>query len=93
MIHSYSITKILRFGHDCTSTSSARSPCHLRLQADIAVWVFREVSVDHYVCPCLVPLLLATPLVIHEKNWECLDPKAQGFHMALQDYSHRPNFL
>ena len=39
------ITKIFRFGHDCTSTSSARNPCYFCLQADIAVWVFRKVRV------------------------------------------------
>ena len=55
VICGYQVTKIFRSGHDCTSTSSARSP---RLPE---------------------PLLLATPLVIHEKNWQCLDPQAQVF--------------
>ena len=35
-----------RSGHDCPSTSSARSPRYFRLQADIAIWVFRKVSED-----------------------------------------------
>ena len=38
--------RMFRFGHDCTSTSSAKSPCYFRLQADFAVWVFREVTVN-----------------------------------------------
>ena len=41
-----STTKISRSGYDCTSTASARSPCYFRLQADITVWVFREMSVN-----------------------------------------------
>ena len=36
-----------------------------------------------------VPLLLATPLAIHEQNWKCLDIQAQGFPVALRDYVHR----
>ena len=43
--------------------------------------------------PNPVPLLLAAPLVIHEKNWKCLDIQAQGWHVALLKYFHRPNFL
>ena len=53
----------------CTSTSSARCPCS-----------GRECKRCAYPSP--VPLLLATPLVIHEKNWKCLDPQAQGFPVA-----------
>ena len=45
------------------------------------------------VYPSPVPLLLATPLVTHEKNWKCLDIQAQGFSVALKDQFHRPNFL
>ena len=33
------------------------------------------------------------PLVIHEKNWKCLDFLALGFAVALKDYVHRPNSL
>ena len=44
-------------------------------------------------CQSPVPLLLATPLVIREKNWKCLDPQAQGFAVALKDYFYRPNSL
>ena len=40
------VTKMFRSGHDCTNTSSARSPYYFRLQADITIWVLREVSAD-----------------------------------------------
>ena len=33
-----------------------------------------ESECRHYTCPNPVPLLLAAPLAIHEKNWKCLDP-------------------
>ena len=46
VIRSNQVTKIFRSGHDCTSTSSARSPCYFRLQADITIWVLRKVRVD-----------------------------------------------
>ena len=37
------ITEIFRSGHDCVSASSARRPCHFRLQANITIWVLRKV--------------------------------------------------
>ena len=37
------VSKMFRSGHECTSTSSARSPCYFRLHADIAIWVLRKV--------------------------------------------------
>ena len=39
------VTKMFRSGHDCTSTSSARSPCYFRLQADITSWVLRKMRI------------------------------------------------
>ena len=45
----------------------------------------------HYAYPNPVPRLLATPLVIHEKNWKCLDVQATGFPVALQEHFHQPN--
>ena len=56
-------------------------------------WGPSESACRHHAYQSPVPLLLTTPLVIHEKNWKCLDPQAQGFSMALQDYVHRPNSL
>ena len=52
-----------------------------------------QSACGHYAYPNPVLLLLATPLVIHEKNWKCLDIQAQGFSIALRDYVHRPNCL
>ena len=37
--------------------------------------------------------LVVPLLVIHEKNWQCFDPLAQGFPVALWDYFHQPNSL
>ena len=51
-----------------------------------------ESACRHYAYPT-VPLLLATPLVIQEKNWKCLDTQPQGFSVNLKDYVHRPNSL
>ena len=71
--------KMFRSGYDCTSTSPARSPCYFRLQADNR----------YFACPSPVPLLLATPLVLHQRNWKCLDPSAQGFSVAPKDFFHQ----
>ena len=67
------VSKMIRSGHDCASTSSARSPCNFSSQADVTTTVLREVRKDTVLNPSLVPLLLAAPLVIHEKSWESID--------------------
>ena len=89
VIRGYQVTKIFRSGHDRTSTSSARSPYYFRLQAD----VLSGSECRYCACPSPVPLLLAPPLVIHEKNWKCPDPQAPGFLVALQEHFHQPKFL
>ena len=35
--------QFFRFWHDCTSTSSARSPCYFCPQADVTISIFQEV--------------------------------------------------
>ena len=47
----------------------------------------------HYACPRLVPLLLATPWVILERNWKCLDVQSTGLIVALKEYFHQPTSL
>ena len=59
--------KMFRSGHDCTSTSSARSPCNFGSEADIAISALRQVGKGAALTP--IPLLLAALKVIHEKNW------------------------
>ena len=61
------------------------------LQVDIAMWVLRKVRKIHCAYTNPVPFLLATSLVIHEKNWKCLDFLALGFTRALLKYFHQPN--
>ena len=73
------LCKMFRSGHDCTSTSSARSPCYFCLQAAITNWVLRKVHKEHCAYPDLLPLLLAAPLEIHETNWKGFDFLALGF--------------
>ena len=51
---------------------------NFRLQADIAMWVFREVSVDTVLVRVELHLC-STPLVIHENNWKCLEVLCSGF--------------
>ena len=52
-----------------------------------------ECACRHYAYSNQVPLLLATPLLNHDKNWKCFGIHAQGFPMALKDYVHRLNSL
>ena len=77
------VTKMFRSGHDCTSTSSARSPCYFRLQADIKILGPLESAFLHCAYPNLVPLSLAAPLEVHEMTWKFLDFLALGFTKAL----------
>ena len=85
MIHSFQITRFSALGR----TVPARI-----LQEALVIFVFKQISQfwsfgkcvqTHCAYPNPVPLLLATPLVIHEKNWKCLDVHATGFHVALQE--------
>ena len=87
VICSYQVTKNVRSGHDSANTSSARRPRYLCLQADIAIWV-REVIVDTVLARARFHFCSRLHLVIHEKNWKCLDPQAQGFSVALQEQFH-----
>ena len=56
------------------------------LQEALVIFVFKQISqfgsfgkCVNCACPSPVPLLLATPLVTHEKNWKCLDVQASVF--------------
>ena len=69
----HSVSMIVR--HYCTSASSARSPCNLGSQADIAIPVHREV------------LFLAALKVIHEKNWKRFGV-LEHFHLPDCPSSH-----
>ena len=62
--------KFFRSGHDCTSTSSTRSPRYFRLHADITSCVLRKVRVGTMLTDPRFHFLLATPSAIHEKNWK-----------------------
>ena len=53
---------------DCTGTSSAGAPCIFGSQADITIFGLSGSECWCYVYPDPVPLLLAAPLAIHEKN-------------------------
>ena len=89
VICSYQVTKTFRSGHECTSTSSARSPRYFCVQADIAIRVLRQVLVDTMLTRTRFHFCSRLRVVIHEKSWEYLDPYAQGFPTALKDYFHR----
>ena len=81
------VTKMFRSGEDCANTSSARSPCYFRLQADITIWVLREVrKVKRLYLPNPVPHLLVASLEVHEMTWKCLDFFALGFRKDLLEY-------
>ena len=77
------VTKMFRSGHDSTSSFSARRSCNFGPQEEIAIWILRKVRVETMLTRTQFHFLLATSLVIHEKNWECLDIHAQGFLVAL----------
>ena len=86
---SYQVTKMFRSGHDCISTSSARSPRYFRLHADIATWVLRKVRVDSKLTRTRFHFCSRFPLEVHEMTWKCLDFFALGFIEALKDYANK----
>ena len=83
LICSNQVTKMFRSGHDCTSTSSARSPCYFRLQADITIWVLRTVLLH----------TVLTRTQFHFWRWlgSVLTFLTLGFSKALLKYNHQPN--
>ena len=66
---------------------------YFRLQADIAIRILREVSVNTVLTPSPISLSLATLLIIHEKNRKCLDVNSTGFTTTEQEHFHQPNSL
>ena len=93
VICSCQVTKMFRSGHDCTSTSSARSPRYFWSSSRCHNWGPSESACRHSAYPNPVPLLLATPLVIHEKSlgnvWA---PLHASLPEALLKYFHQPQF-
>ena len=85
------ITKIFRSGHDCTSTSSAWTPCCFLVHADITIWVLRKMRI--------YTVLTRTRFHFHSRLhwkliWKCLDFRALGFPKTLLlKCFHRPNSL
>ena len=63
VIHSDEVTKMSRSGHDCTSTSSARSPYYLceRIVLGKGAKVLIRESAQG-TCPSRVPSLMSTEL-------------------------------
>ena len=91
LICSNQVTKMFRSGRDCTSTSSARSPCDFRLQADITIWVLRTVLL--YTVLTRTQFHFCSRLHWNFMRWlgSVLTFLALGFPKALLKYFHQPN--
>ena len=73
VIRGYQITENFRLGHDCTSTSFARSPCYFLSSSRCHNFGLSRSEKRYCAYLDPVPLLLAAPLVIHEESWESVD--------------------
>ena len=68
VMDSYQVTKMFRSAHDCTSTTSARSPNEFSSSSRNHYLGPSESAYVHCACPSPVPLLLAAPIA---KRIEC----------------------
>ena len=73
VICSNQVTNMFRSGHDCTSTSSARSHCYFWSSSVFHNVGPSESACRHFAHPNPVPLLLAAPLEVHEMACKYLD--------------------
>ena len=67
--------------YGCASAFSAGSPCYLGLHADVAVSVFREVSLKY--CAYPIPLFSAALKLTHEKN-SSVRPSVLGLFLSTR---------
>ena len=93
MIRSYQITNIFPLWVRLYQHVFCKKPSLFSSSSRYRNLGLSKSECGHYACPNLVPLLLATPLVIHEKNWKCLDAQAPGLPVAAKNNFHRPHFL
>ena len=83
MVCCYQVTKIVSSRYGFAFASSARSPCNFGPFTDLAISVFREMSINTVLTQILTSLGSA-PKRLHEKNWR--------ESLSVMEVRHSPNF-
>ena len=78
----YQVTKIFCTTYGSTNASSARGPCNFVPMTDLAISVFREVSINTVFAQVLTSLTCG---LLHEKNWRV--------SLCVQELFHPQDFL
>ena len=68
MVCFYQVTNFFSTRYDSANASSARGPCNFGPVADLAISVFREVSINTLCVPKSSLLVFVSSKMIHEKN-------------------------
>ena len=69
MVCCYQVTKIDSSRYGFALASSARNPCNFGPLTDLAISVFREMSMNIMLTQILTSLCMSAPKRLHEKNW------------------------
>ena len=69
MICCYQVTKIFCTRYGSANASSARGPCNFGPLTDLAISVFREVSINTVFTQILTSRRRGALKMVHEKNW------------------------
>ena len=80
----YQVTKLFCTKYGSTNASSARSPCNFGPLTDLAISVFREMSINTVFTQILTSLEYGLKM-LREKNWR------ESLHVL--EFHHPPNFL
>ena len=84
MICCYQVTKIVSARYGSAIASSARGPCNFRPLTDLAISVFREMSIKTAYTNPHVSWMWALK-ILHEKNWR------ESLHVL--EFHHPPIFF
>ena len=79
----YQVTKIFSTRYGSANASSARGPCNFGPLADLAISVFREMSINTVLTQILTSRGWALKIV-HEQNWRV--------SLCVQELFHPPDF-
>ena len=82
----YQVTKIFCTRYGSAIASSARGPCNFGPLTDLAISVFREMSINTVLTQILTSLGMWALKILHEKNWRVSLSVFRNLH-------HPPNFL
>ena len=84
MVCCYQVTKNVSSRYGFAFASSAWSPCNVGPFTDLAISIFREMSISTVFTQILMSFLWSALKILHEKNWR--------ESLPVMEFHHPPNF-